>query len=321
MKNFFQRLNWYGKLCGRLLIYAFLLHYFGITSLFMYWAKTLQSTTADYLKCQTMPQNMESNNSVEAKDELLKEDPLNTEKIQDFQLVENRIDEIIKSAKYEIAILFCNLSTLKRSETQSILRFLKEKSRSDTVIRILFPFGVDDIIINSFSQIASVRIFEREIEDNNIIIVPDYTKVLLAQLQILINMVRKQHILYHILITKGELCIHNNIWKIMVTSNCNEIGGKIDHHLSDEPAQRYNSIFNLWNVLVAELVRLWHIYDQPKIMQGDSGNDQLSGGAGVNTLSGGPGKYSFICSPNSEYRFDPVRLLDASRQADRWKRQ
>ena len=47
-------------------------------------------------------------------------------------------------------------------------------------------------------------------------------------------------------------------------------------------------------------------------MQGDSGNDQLSGGAGVNTLSGGPGKYSFICSPNSEYRFDPVRLLDAA---------
>ena len=95
-------------------------------------------------------------------------------------MVENRIDEIIKSAKYEIAILFCNLSTLKRSETQSILHFLKEKSRSDTVITILFPFGVDDIIINSFSQIANVRIFEREIEDNNIIIVPDYTKVLLA---------------------------------------------------------------------------------------------------------------------------------------------
>jgi Ca2+-binding RTX toxin-like protein len=35
-------------------------------------------------------------------------------------------------------------------------------------------------------------------------------------------------------------------------------------------------------------------------MEGDSGNDQLSGGAGVNTLSGGPGKDSFICSPNSE---------------------
>ena len=69
---------------------------------------------------------------------------------------------------------------MKRSETQSILHFLKEKSRSDTVLRILFPFGVDDIIINSFSQIASVRIFEREIEDNNIIIIPDYTKVLLA---------------------------------------------------------------------------------------------------------------------------------------------
>ena len=122
----------------------------------------------------------ENNNSVEAKDELLKEDPLHTEKIHDFKLVENRIDEIIKSAKYEIAILFCNLSTLKINETQSILKFLKEKTRSDIVIRILFPLGVDDRIINSYSEIANVRIFERKIEDNNIIIVPDYTKVLLA---------------------------------------------------------------------------------------------------------------------------------------------
>jgi hypothetical protein len=157
-----------------------------LASLFWYYKliHVLSENSAEYysrlLEMSDYAAKYESNKSVEAKDELLKEDPLNTEKIQDFQLVENRIDEIIKSAKYEIAILFCNLSTLKRSETQSILRFLKEKSRSDIVIRILFPFGVDDIIINSFSQIASVRIFEREIEDNNIIIVPDYTKVLLA---------------------------------------------------------------------------------------------------------------------------------------------
>ena len=157
-----------------------------LASLFWYYKliHVLSENSAEYysrlLEMSDYAAKYENNTSVEAKDELLKEDPLHTEKIQDFQLVENRIDEIIKSAKYEIAILFCNLSTLKRSETQSILHFLKEKSRSDIVIRILFPFGVDDIVINSFSQIASVRIFEREIEDNNIIIVPDYTKVLLA---------------------------------------------------------------------------------------------------------------------------------------------
>jgi hypothetical protein len=157
-----------------------------LASLFWYYKliHVLSETSAEYysrlLEMSDYASKYENNTSVEAKDELLKEDPLHTEKIQDFQLVENRIDEVIKSAKYEIAILFCNLDTLKRSETQSILRFLTEKSRSDIVIRILFPFGVDNIIINSFSQIANVRIFEREIEDNNIIIVPDYTKVLLA---------------------------------------------------------------------------------------------------------------------------------------------
>ena len=58
--------------------------------------------------------------------------------MQDFKSVENRINEIIKGAKYEIAILFCNLTSLRISETQSILKFLKEKTRSDILVRILF---------------------------------------------------------------------------------------------------------------------------------------------------------------------------------------
>ena len=66
------------------------------------------------------------------------------------------------------------------SETQSILRFLKEKTRSNILVRILFPSGVDDKIIDSYSEIANVRIFERKIDDDNIIIVPDYNKVLLT---------------------------------------------------------------------------------------------------------------------------------------------
>jgi sugar-specific transcriptional regulator TrmB len=121
-----------------------------------------------------------NNISVKDKGELPEEDQLHTEYIQDFKLVENRIDEIIKGAKDEITILFCNINTLKRKETQSILKFLKKKTRSNILVRILFPLGVDDRIINSYSEVANVRIFERKLENNDIIIVPDYIKVLLV---------------------------------------------------------------------------------------------------------------------------------------------
>jgi hypothetical protein len=121
-----------------------------------------------------------NNISVKDKDELPKEDQLHTENKQDFQLVENRIDEIIKGAKGEITILFCNINTLKRKETQSILKFLKKKTRSNILVRILFPLGVDDSIINSYSEVANVRIFETKLENNDIIIAPDYIKVLLV---------------------------------------------------------------------------------------------------------------------------------------------
>ena len=144
----------------------------------------LSENSAEYysrlLEMSDYAAKYEDNNSVETKGELLKEDQLQIEKIHDFKLVENRIDEIIKAAKDDIAILFCNLSTLKINQPQSILRSLKEKTKSDIVIRILFPLGVDDRIINSYSEIANVRIFERKIEDNHIIIVPDYTKVILT---------------------------------------------------------------------------------------------------------------------------------------------
>jgi hypothetical protein len=123
-----------------------------------------------------------NNISVKDKDELTKEDQLRTENIQDFKLVENRIDEIIKDAKGEITILFCNINTLKREETQSVLNFLKEKTRPNILVRILFPFGVDDRIINSYSEVANIRIFERKLENNDIIIVRDFTKVLLVSI-------------------------------------------------------------------------------------------------------------------------------------------
>jgi hypothetical protein len=103
-----------------------------------------------------------NNISVKDKGELPEEDQLHTENIQDFKLVENRIDEIIKGTKGEITILFC------------------KKTRSNILVRILFPLSVDDRIINSYSEVANVRIFERKLENNDIIIVPDYIKVLLV---------------------------------------------------------------------------------------------------------------------------------------------
>jgi hypothetical protein len=132
------------------------------------------SMTKDYAK--KYPNNISTN----YKDELLEVDQLHTENTQDFNLVESRIDDIIRDAKDNITILFCNTNTLKRKETQSILKFLKKKTRSNILVRILFPLGVDDSLINSYSEVANVRIFETKLENNDIIIVPDYIKVLLV---------------------------------------------------------------------------------------------------------------------------------------------
>jgi hypothetical protein len=121
-------------------------------------------------------------NNISAKDkiDLLEEDRLHTENIQDFNLVENHIDEIIKGAKDNITILFSNMDALKRKETQSILEILKKKTISNILVRILFPWGVDDSILNSYSEVANVRIFESKLKSNKITIVPDYTKILLV---------------------------------------------------------------------------------------------------------------------------------------------
>ena len=95
-------------------------------------------------------------------------------------MVENRIDETIKGTKGEIAIFFCNINTLKREETKSILKFLEKKIRSNILVRILFPLGVDDSIINRYREVANVRLFETKLENNDIIIVPDNIKFLLV---------------------------------------------------------------------------------------------------------------------------------------------
>ena len=106
-----------------------------LASLFWYYKliRILSENSAEYysrlLEMSDYATKYQNNISVKDKGELLKEDQLHTENIQDFKLVENRIDEIIKDAKDEIAILFCNSNTLKRKETQSILKFLKEKTR------------------------------------------------------------------------------------------------------------------------------------------------------------------------------------------------
>jgi hypothetical protein len=152
-----------------------------LASVFWYYKLThILSENLEYSSTEDYAAKYRNNISVKDRDELLKEDQLYTENIQDFKLVENRIDEIIKGAKDEITILFCNINTLKRKEIQSILEFLKKKTRSNILVRILFPLGVDDRIINSYSQVANVRIFERKLENNDIMIVSDYIKMLLV---------------------------------------------------------------------------------------------------------------------------------------------
>ena len=160
-----------------------------LVSLFWYYKliRILSEDSAEiYSKLLTMQGSIKedyaaeyhNNISVKHKGRLSEEDQLHTENIQDFKMVENRIDEIIKGAKGEITFLFCNINTLKRKETQSILKFLKKKTRSNILVRILFPLGVDDRIINSYSEVANIRIFERKLENNDIYIISDNIKFL-----------------------------------------------------------------------------------------------------------------------------------------------
>ena len=152
-----------------------------LASLFWYYKLThILSENMEYSMTEDYAAKYRNNISVKDKDKLLEDDQLYTGNIQDFKFVENRIDEIIKEANDGITILFCNKNTLKRKETQSILKFLKKKTRTNILVRILFPLGVDDSIINSYSEVANIRIFDTKLENNDIIIVLDYIKVLLV---------------------------------------------------------------------------------------------------------------------------------------------
>jgi len=57
---------------------------------------------------------------------------------------------------------------------------LKKKTRSNVLVRILFHLGVDDRIVNSYNEVANVRIFESKLENNDIIIVRDDIEMLLV---------------------------------------------------------------------------------------------------------------------------------------------
>ena len=104
---------------------------------------------------------------------------LHKEDIHNFKLVENRIAETIKGTESEITVFFFNLNTLLRKDTQSILEFLKKKDRSNISARILFPVGVDHRIIDSYREVANVRLFERKLEKDKVIIVSDFVRLLL----------------------------------------------------------------------------------------------------------------------------------------------
>ena len=152
-----------------------------LASIFWYY-KLIRILKEDSQNLMTKDYTKKSQNNISAnyKDELLEEDQLHTETTQDFKLVESRIDEMIRDAKDNITILFSNKNTLKRREIQSILKFLKKKTSSNILVRILFPLGVNDSIINSYSEVANIRIFDTKLENNDIIIVPDSIKMLLV---------------------------------------------------------------------------------------------------------------------------------------------
>jgi len=59
-----------------------------------------------------------------------------------------------------------------------LIGFLNKKTGSNILVRILFPLGVDDRIINSYSEVANIRIFETKLENNNIYIISDNIKFL-----------------------------------------------------------------------------------------------------------------------------------------------
>ncbi len=120
-----------------------------------------------------------TNISVEDYEVPPEEDQQHKEDIHNFKLVENRIAETIKGTESEITIFFFNLNTLRRKETQSILEFLKKKDRSNISARILFPVGVDHRIIDSYREVANVRLFERKLEKDKVIIVSDFVRLLL----------------------------------------------------------------------------------------------------------------------------------------------
>jgi hypothetical protein len=113
------------------------------------------------------------------KSELYEDDQFYTENTQNFKLVEDRIAKTIKDTKEDITIFFPNEDALKRKETEIIRKFLNKKGRSNILARILLPLNANEIIIDNFREVASVRIFERKLESNKIIIVIDYVKSLL----------------------------------------------------------------------------------------------------------------------------------------------
>ena len=117
--------------------------------------------------------------SIKDQGKILQETSLTRENVHDFKLVEKFIDKVINEAKDEITILFPNLNTMKRKEVDSILEILMKKTNSNISVRVLFPLGVNDRIITSYLDISNTRIFERKLDNNEIIIVSDFNKALL----------------------------------------------------------------------------------------------------------------------------------------------
>lgn len=162
-----------------------------LASLFWYYklVRLLSENSAEYysrlIEGSNYVKKYKNDNSVikyNNDESLTDDDQLHIENIQDFNLVENKIEEMIYNTKDELSILFCNSDISKRKETRSILKFFESRVKSNVLVRVLFPQGVNINIIKRYREVASVRIFDRKIEHNNIIIASDCSKIMITSI-------------------------------------------------------------------------------------------------------------------------------------------
>ncbi|MGD1838676.1 MAG: hypothetical protein ACPKPY_11555 [Nitrososphaeraceae archaeon] len=99
----------------------------------------------------------------------------------DFKTIEKSISKLIKNTVNEINLLICSPDSINREETRTILNIVKNEVKfNSTRIRILVPSKNDNKILSDFQNIKNfeLRMFERNLENNDIIIISDFNQIL-----------------------------------------------------------------------------------------------------------------------------------------------